>query len=360
MNQIDHNTARPGDMHEKAYNPARKKVALEMSTALSSLSSDLDTNPKQHNMQPESAWDKDLVMKLAQANTKQLKKHVNAQTNREKVNKSIRASSQSEVNFFGEFFQVSPENPNTFVRKVKEIQKGLWFKEQDGIIGPGTLRKLYTKIYKNHLEELPPDILARWKFYKVWESPRYERFKKPNVFSTAWFYGTMGTKNTPWSLKDASLDRIARQWKLAINFKWKTITIGETGEPNTIYIGKSIQNIQLPNKSTGHYVFWALYDSNGKLQVLSYISPWAPKTKSPENVTFSTHWVAKNYISQKNDPMASATLIDMRHWRHTHFWKRVNWRPLSHGCWRMPGIGASWFASYTAETSHRVIVWKTY
>ncbi len=145
----------------------------------------------------------------------------------------------NEIAFFAHFFQVKETQQKRFIDKVQALQaiNGI---NPDGVIGPQTLKMLYTKYYSKHSGNLPPDIQARWDFYKIWQSPRYKQFSKPNVFSKSGFYGTMGTKNVPNTLKDESLEMLAQQGKLAINFQGKTINITEHGKANRIYIGKSV------------------------------------------------------------------------------------------------------------------------
>ncbi len=173
----------------------------------------------------------------------------------DKMNMSRGYVGDNEMAFFAHFFQVKQIQKERFIDKVQALQaiNGI---NPDGVIGPQTLKLLYIKYYSKHSGNLPPDIQARWDFYKIWQSPKYRKYPKPNVFSKDGFYGTMGTKNIPNTLKDESLNTFVQQGKLAINFRGKTIHIGETGEPNHIYIGENLQKIKLPGHKKGkNYIF---------------------------------------------------------------------------------------------------------
>ncbi|MBF0913861.1 hypothetical protein HXK64_02815 [Candidatus Gracilibacteria bacterium] len=246
---------------------------------------------------------------------------------------SIRYVGEKDVTFFKEQFGV--ETSQDFYKKVIEMQKEAEL-DVDGIIGPKTLEYIY-KIYYSKLDKakLPVEILYKLNLGEYFSD--YEKHKNKqlplsglrNPFSKKYFYGEGIGENISGTFISQDLQKFFE-------------SNGEQPGDSSLNGGNSIQ---IERNSAGKY-YLALY-VDGKLEVLTYVSPGTPEHKTPENTLSKVRGLRKynvsgSYPERENEPSGGAIMpmsyqIDEAGAIFGHIGD-VNGNGLSHGCIRTPAF----------------------
>ncbi len=240
------------------------------------------------------------------------------------ISQSIKVSGKTEVNFFKSFFWI---NDKEFEQKVKEIQRKFSHDEIDWVIWGVTLRDIYLNYYAKDTNKLSPEIKRRLSmhnelisWYRNLDKKRRENWKrvyyeKLNVFSKNTYYWWSWGFNKSWTFINEDLfDKVSH-----------TIS----SKDNRIIV--SNLNWQ---KVLRFYVWWKLY-------LATYVSPWLQNHKTSRYLKTWVFNPAKLYFSRSYPKpnwwavMPYAVHIEKWIWLHWSDW-RINWKPASHGCVRVP------------------------
>lgn len=244
------------------------------------------------------------------------------------ISQSIKASWKTEIDFFKSFFKISDAE---FEQKVKDIQQKFGHTDIDWVIGWATLRDIYLNYYAKNINLLSPEIKYRLSIHKElmdWYRKKKEKFKinvfyeKLNVFSKNTYYG----------------------WWWWINKAWTYINEDLYGKiPNIINSKKNQIIISDLNwqKILKFYVWW-------KLHLASHVSPWLTGHRTPAYLKVWDLNPDDLHVSSSY-PEAHKTRSWKKWWAimpyavnvawairiHWSDW-RIDWKPASHGCVRLP------------------------
>lgn len=302
-------------------------------------------------------------------------------TNFEKLQYTTDLIGREEFLFIQDYFWL-PHNPQDFVEWVRWIQRQIGFSlsQQDGIIWPYTLKKIYERYYSYNYEKLWN--LQKWRLiiyneigisYPDWVRPvkekenenmstlRVAREKMPDIFNKNYYFWA-----TQWEPIDG--------W--FINSKVQMMV------PSVLVDRSWVQ--WFVRQINGRYVL-SVY-VNGILSLASYVSPWdtqkywesasTPEIKKRvlrlENNTLGSLTTKMHYISwgsdsvydspnhdgsYNSDPMPFAVWIKIKEWIYAHAWF-VDGNPRSHGCIRLPAHYARWL--YEIFKIYWEITWDTH
>lgn len=222
-----------------------------------------------------------------------------------------------EYNHFIEYFSLKNSTPEEIYSKIKSFTS-------DWKLWPIALKRIYTKVYSNDLENCSDDIKKRWRIHN-------EMIKYPQEYSR-WIKPIM---------KDLDVFKhMSYYWDYSLWYKKKWTLINENLYwvfPDEIKYTKPrivIENNK--NKTTLRYY------QDWKLKILTYTSPWAYNTRSPSNLKkpLKNRWRTDKYHTSANTKYKWSVMPYYIHvyWRwiaiHASDHK-INWKPESAWCFRI-------------------------
>lgn len=298
---------------------------------------------------------------------------------KQKIEKSKILIGDAEWDFFVKYsFGEKEVTSEEIIKEIEKIQ--IWMPKIDGIIGPNTLKKIYTEYYAQNIQALPHLQRTRLQAYQE-VGAQYPDWKR-EVKRWEWENAekvvvTLRNRLNPIPVFDKDYyfweNEGVPKWYINTYIKSPDITdLLPKDDFDVSWVRGFLRQID------GKYVVFIYID--WVINLASYASPWNFDKFGDDAITprlnkkflksegfHKMHYItgAESSVekspnddgSYDSDPMPYAVPIDPMNGVYSHA-GLVDGKLRSHGCVRLPAHYARWI--YEIFTTHGEITWDTY